>query len=1132
MIGVQAKYEESGTGAQWDALYDGYGECDNYSLGDAMAMLLFDAVAMLILTWYIETVWPGEFGVPRKWYFFVEKAYWCGSEASSVEEQDAANTSAQADGDLEMSVEMSPLKDSEAFQDAAAGPKGIRILNLTKVYGDEDCVKSVTCGRVDRCEDSATKTMAVNNISIEMAKDEITSLLGHNGAGKTTTMSILCGLYPPTKGTAYVSGYDIRTDMSEIRHNLGICPQYNVLFDRLTVEESLWFCASVKGMDSAKIADDITRFLNDLGIPEKRDVYTTNLSGGMKRKLSVAMAFIGGSDVVILDEPTAGMDPSARRSTWDLLLQYKTGRTIMLSTHHMDEADLLSDRIGIIARGEMECFGTPLYLKGKYGKGYSVIFDMLSGYTPGLLGDLIRKYVPTAKLVHTTDQEQAFMLPNGNRAAFIDLFRKVEQDKERLSINSFGVTAASLEDVFLAIAERSERRHAVEAGDDVVAPAVREQEYAIDSQQIPTYDDDDTSSTAGLNMDSAGVSVSTGLSQASGMYTGTLLTGAALFMSRYRALFMKRFRHALHDRRAMLSQIFLPALFVVFGMMVATAFPPPGNSPCIKLSGTAPLQQVCAVKETKRVEVRIPYVDLGGTAYSHSLARSTPEDFGDSATIQKRGSAARVSSYATFLNTSTEDAFTDPTGSCGAPCSYPNNMSSYLLESHAKEEKFRRTAVSFETAHDPLISLSIGATEQFTLTGRAWYDNRAYHAAPLALTQMNNGIFRANVPGGAGITTWNCPLNRTTEDKIGQYVGSLVDLTTAINVIIAMSFVPASFVLYQVRERVSKSKHLTFVSGAGPNVYWLATFTWDLLNYLLPCIICLVVFYAWDLPAYTGRNFGAVCSLMLMYGWSMTPLMYPANWFFDVPSTAYVVLICTNLFVGLTCTLSTFVLELFQQDDPELYEIGETLKKVFLIFPNYCLGRGLMDIAKNEYLAQYSELAEKVIPGVQAGFNSPFEWEIIGRNLVAMAAQGFGFFVIVVLVERNKHRRPARSASADDAVAEGSGVARGDSDVAAEQDRCRMSNTENTDQLRVSQLCKTYSKSRGQSKKAVDNLSFGVGKGECFGLLGVNGAGKTSTFKMLTGDTRISSGEAYIAGHSVDRERLKARSILTWVELG
>lgn len=208
--------------------------------------------------------------------------------------------------------------------------------------------------------------------------------------------SILTGLYPPTSGSATVYGHDIGLQMDTIRSSLGLCPQHNVLVDQLTVSEHIWFYSRLKhGNNNVDVDAEAEKLILDLDLPHKRHQKVDCLSGGMKRRLSIAIAFVGGSKAVFVDEPTAGVgkrfnlkiisslhlslvnyffdilsDPVARRAIWDLIIKYKKGRTILLSTHHMDEADILGDRIAILENGSIKCCGSPLYLKHRLGDGY------------------------------------------------------------------------------------------------------------------------------------------------------------------------------------------------------------------------------------------------------------------------------------------------------------------------------------------------------------------------------------------------------------------------------------------------------------------------------------------------------------------------------------------------------------------------------------------------------------------------------------------------------------------------------------------------------------------------------------------------------------------------------------------
>jgi len=246
-----------------------------------------------------------------------------------------------------------------------------------------------------------------------------------------------------------------------------------------------------------------------------------------------------------------------------------------------------------------------------------------------------------------------------------------------------------------------------------------------------------------------------------------------------------------------------------------------------------------------------------------------------------------------------------------------------------------------------------------------------------------------------------------------------------------------------------------------------------------------------------------------------------------VPSTAYVTLIVLNLFIGLTCTLTTTVLELFQDDDPELYEIGNTLKHVFLIFPQFCLGRGLIDIARNEYISQFQAIAAEVVgnDNIEVTFKNPFDWDVAGEKMTAMGIEIFGFFLLTLVIEYFSQSKKKFSTTKDKNKSEMAKEGSLSEDVIEEQQRIINTDESKDDVLKVKGLTKIY-KSRGKSKTAVDDLHFGVPKGQCFGLLGVNGAGKTSTFKMLTGDTMCTQGEAWVAGHTIRGEGIAVKQNL------
>lgn len=190
---------------------------------------------------------------------------------------------------------------------------------------------------------------AVKGLNLKIYKNQIFALLGQNGAGKSTTISMLTGLIQSTKGTATVFNEDMFREPEKVRQFMGICPQHDVLFEHLSPKEHLSVFYDFKGGDPALKEKEITDLIRDVGLTVDQDKQAGSLSGGNKRKLSVAIALCGGSKLVLLDEPTAGMDLGARRDLWNMLKNYRNEKIIILTTHYMDEADVLGDRIGIMA---------------------------------------------------------------------------------------------------------------------------------------------------------------------------------------------------------------------------------------------------------------------------------------------------------------------------------------------------------------------------------------------------------------------------------------------------------------------------------------------------------------------------------------------------------------------------------------------------------------------------------------------------------------------------------------------------------------------------------------------------------------------------------------------------------------
>ncbi|KAI2659243.1 Phospholipid-transporting ATPase ABCA1 [Labeo rohita] len=1061
-------YEEQGVGIQWFNLRSSPMEGDTYNFTISIVMLYVDAVIYALATWYIEAVFPGQYGIPRPWYFVFQLNYWGGVP-------------------LEVGLPVPPAPRDEPDDRIEAEPTnlilGVSIRNLVKIY-------------------KKGAKLAVNHLNIKFYEGQITSFLGHNGAGKTTTMSILTGLFPPTAGTIYVKGMDIRTDMDVIRRTLGVCPQHNVLFDILTVEEHVWFYGQMKGMSMGEVKKEIDSLLQDVGLQHKRHEQTKNLSGGMQRKLSVAIAFIGGSKVVVLDEPTAGVDPYSRRGIWDLLLKYRQGRTIILSTHYMDEADLLGDRIAIISQGKLCCCGTPLFLKARLGTGYYLTLvkrEMHSTPSSTSTGNLPSSAV--TKMVEDVGREAVINLPHaasedGRLALFLN---ELDKRQGEFGVVSYGLSDTTLEEIFLRVAE--------ETGVD----ADPEEPAASPSHQGAPSEDRDTEAqeTEPLSGDGQG--------------GGAPLTGCFLTCQQLRALFTKRLKYALRSRRGIFAQIVLPAVFVLIALLFSLIVPPFGKYPSLELqpwmygeqftffSNDAPqnpaiqnlldallnppgfgtkcmepsgdtecLEEV----ETKFVRPQIPY-SVWQILHKGNWTAEKPSPDCECSTEDIRRMLPDCPEGAggippPQIKQMTGDFLQNLTG---------RNISDYLIKTYPQILKKR---CSFNLC-SPVADMEVSLWELKVLklwkshstwrrlasqnNVKVWFNNKGWHSMASFVNIMNNGLLRANLPPGVerrkyGMTAYNHPLNLTKEQLTEMaLMTTSVDVLVSICVIFAMSFVPASFVLFLIEERVSKSKHLQFVSGVKPILYWTTNYVWDMLNYTVPATMVVFIFISFQQES-----------------WSITPLMYPASFIFSVPSTAYVVLTSINLFIGINGSVATFVLELFI--DEHLNEVNRILKKVFLIFPHFCLGRGLIDMAKNQAMADAFQRL-----GTKQNLE-PLSWDFVGKNLFAMATEGIVFFIFTVLLQYKFFVNFSRWSGF---VLPPLGTE--DEDVARERERVK-------------------------SGRAAGDILILKDLSKCFGLLGVNGAGKTTSFRMLTGDTRITYGEAFLSNHSVLTEMEKVHQLM------
>jgi len=219
--------------------------------------------------------------------------------------------------------------------------------------------------------------VAVQNVSFGLEYGECFALLGVSGAGKTTTFKCLTGELYPSQGRLTINGHDVTTSagFNKARKMIGYCPQFDAIFEGVTVKEHLEIYAALKGIKASLRARLIDKAIRDMDLTDYTNIRANVLSGGNKRKLSVAIALIGNPPLVFLDEPSTGVDPQAKRFMWNIVSKISTLKkksAVIITTHSMEEAEALATKMGIMVDGEFKCFGTSQHIKNKYGTGYEM----------------------------------------------------------------------------------------------------------------------------------------------------------------------------------------------------------------------------------------------------------------------------------------------------------------------------------------------------------------------------------------------------------------------------------------------------------------------------------------------------------------------------------------------------------------------------------------------------------------------------------------------------------------------------------------------------------------------------------------------------------------------------------------
>ncbi|KAM3405476.1 hypothetical protein ACQJBY_008139 [Aegilops geniculata] len=342
------------------------------------------------------------------------------------------------------------------FADMAKGDVSLEQKVVKRLLKEMDTRNMIICHnlkKVYRGNNRNPDKLAVRGLSLALHKGQCFGMLGPNGAGKSSFINMMIGLVAPTCGTAYIHGMDLRKDMNEIYANIGVCPQHDLLWETLTGREHLQFYGRMKNLSGAALVKAVEESLKSVNLFHCGfgDKSVSKYSGGMKRRLSVAIALIGNPKVVYMDEPSTGLDTISRTDLWNVIKQAKKECTIILTTHSMEEAEELCDRVGIFVSGNFRCLGTPKELKTRYG-GTRVLTITTAAEHEEVVARLIAGLSPSAVKVYGMSGTQKFELPK--REVRLDgVFGAVEAARAMFPVHGWGVADTTLEDVFIRVAK-------------------------------------------------------------------------------------------------------------------------------------------------------------------------------------------------------------------------------------------------------------------------------------------------------------------------------------------------------------------------------------------------------------------------------------------------------------------------------------------------------------------------------------------------------------------------------------------------------------------------------------------------------------------------------------------------------
>ncbi|XP_017004382.2 ATP-binding cassette sub-family A member 13 isoform X2 [Drosophila takahashii] len=856
---------------------------------------------------------------------------------------------------------------------------GASLANVTKLYGS-------------KC--------AVSNLSLDFARNQVSCLLGRNGAGKSTLIKLLTGQIRQTSGKVLLAG----------EHQVGVCWQDNILIPTLTAREHLHLYARIKmqpGESSGgeeEIQSEVERTLQSLNFGQHESYPSWQLSGGYRRRLCVAIAFIASPSVVILDEPCNGVDAKARKDIWQLIERLRQGRAVIFATHFLDEAKYLSDSLVIMRNGRIIAQHSRDSLQRLCTSNYSIRMRCADATEVTYIVQKAQQLLPRSQVIHSGASDHPHNLTisasysehlTPGAVEFLELLQSQESTS---GISDVELTSSSsLEQEFEQLNRNPEEtatapRRANGGGGVVAGPAMISEDPPTPCQQFG------------------------------------LLMG-------------KRLRHLSRNYRLLLYVLLLPALFELCAMWFVSyrleddfdTVLPLSRELYPKSAQFLSQQQATSFSEKLYPGLRTSCDQLGGEC----------REF-----------------------TNSEEAY------------------EWVLSSWDEYRERRYGGYGLNAS---------GAT--------VWYNNKGYHSMLAWLNDLNSELLRTTLNDSeSSILTLNEPWKLGyAELSTSSILRQAGDGSMVFILLIAFGLVVAAGSVYLVNERVNGEKLQQRLCGVSAVTYWLVAFVWDYLVMVLGLIVCLAVILMFGMPVFVDRQqLVGIIGLSLAFSFACVPAVHVAEKIFSDSSIAIVTIFCANLIIPLV-TMGIVLILGVVGDGPAWDSWRHALNQAFLVFPIHALGDGFLELCKNYMVALVFRRYDI------DSYKHPLASDLLGRHFTALLLVGVAGLILNVLIEwhllRKVWQRVERML---------------DCTYRRELDKMGQLKLVNIQSIfkscvaageavRAENLWLAYRRGR----YAVRQVHFGVQRGECFGLLGKNGAGKSTIFKLLTGQLQPNVGHIY-----------------------